>query len=152
MSSLISAAIRSKIDEVSLKLHDTFAVAIVAYKNAEKVCLVSSAQFNSLYGNSGETQPLEFVEISTTIMARVYFLNNDKTFFDGAYGTQNKIVLPNGSIKIVVDASGFAFLKGAKQVTFNAVDYSIESGGAHANSTGMFDSTFYAFFLIPINE
>lgn len=151
MSSLINAIMRSKIDEVSLKLHDTFAVPIVAYKNAEKVCLISSAQFNSLYGNAGDSQSLEFVEISTTIMARVYFESNDKTLFDGAYGTQNKITLPNGSVKIVVDAVGFSFLKDARQVSYDSVDYSIESRGKHANSTGMFDSTFYTFLLVPIN-
>ena len=63
--------------------------------------------------------------------------------------SQNKIIMPNGSVKIVVDPKGYLFIKEARKVEFDGITFSIRSDG---NPIGLFSNQYYEFLLTPIDE
>ena len=142
-------------DRVSLRLadlHDTFSREITVYKNAKRVAIASSPSFNAIYGNSGATNTSEYQTVSATFSARIYYLKMDEEFFqNSSAGTdsQNKIIMPNGSVKIVVDPRGYLFIREARKVEFDGITFSIRSDG---NPIGLFSNQYYEFLLTPIDE
>jgi hypothetical protein len=64
-------------------------------------------------------------------------------------GSQNKIIMPQGSVKIVVDPAGYLFIKEARKVEFDGKTFSIKSDGV---PIGLFDNQYYEFFLTPLDE
>jgi hypothetical protein len=141
-----------KVNRKFADLHDTFSREITVYKNAKRIAIASSSNFNSIYGNSGGTNPVEYESVFKTFMARVYYLKMDEEFFSnsqGEGGSQNKVIVPNGSVKIVVDPEGYDFIKEARKVEFDGITFSIKSDG---NPTGLFGNNYYEFFLTPIDE
>ena len=142
-------------DRVSLRfadLHDTFSREITVYKNAKRVAIASSPSFNAIYGNSGTTNTSEYQTVSATFSARIYYLKMDEEFFqNSSAGTdsQNKIIMPNGSVKIVVDPRGYLFIREARKVEFDGITFSIRSDG---NPIGLFSNQYYEFLLTPIDE
>jgi hypothetical protein len=152
MPSLINQKL---MDRVSLKfadLHDTFSREITVYKNAKRVAIASSPSFNAIYGNSGATNTSEYQTVSATFSARIYYLKMDEEFFqNSSAGTdsQNKIIMPNGSVKIVVDPRGYLFIREARKVEFDGITFSIRSDG---NPIGLFSNQYYEFLLTPIDE
>ena len=152
MPSLINQKL---MDRVSLRLadqHDTFSREITVYKNAKRVAIASSPSFNAIYGNSGATNTSEYQTVSATFSARIYYLKMDEEFFqNSSAGTdsQNKIIMPNGSVKIVVDPRGYLFIREARKVEFDGITFSIRSDG---NPIGLFSNQYYEFLLTPIDE
>ena len=142
-------------DRVSSKLadlHDTFSREITVYKNAKRIAIASSASFNAIYGNSGATNTSEYQTVSATFSARIYYLKMDEEFFFNSSAdsdSQNKITIPNGSVKIVVDPQGYLFIKEARKVEFDGISFSIRSNG---NPLGLFGNQYYEFMLTPIDE
>lgn len=152
MPSLINQKL---MDQVILKLgdlHDTFSREITVYKNAKRIAIASSPSFNAIYGNSGATNTSEYQTVSETFMARIYYLKMDEEYLsNSSAGTdsQNKIIMPNGSVKIVVDPKGYLFIKEARKVEFDGITFSIRSDG---NPIGLFSNQYYEFLLTPIDE
>lgn len=155
MPSLISEFRQNSIEAVLQNLHDTFSKEITVYKNAQGICVSSSPTYNSIYGDKGPTQSIEYETISKTFMARIYFVKSDQEFFyngRGLNGSNDKLILPQGFVKIIVDKEAFLFIKEARKVEFDGVVYSIRSAGNHANPEGLFNNIFYEFHLTPLNE
>lgn len=152
MPSLINDAIKQKVNSIFADLHDTFSREITVYKNAKRVAIASSPQFNSIYGSSGAIDNFEYQTVSKTFLARVYYLKMEEEFFDNsskASSSQVKIVMPNGSVKIVVDPDGHDFIKEARKVELDGITFSIRSDG---KPIGLFTNQYYEFFLTPIDE
>jgi len=155
MPSLISEARQQSIETVLRNLHDTFVKEITVYKNAQGICISSSPTFNSIYGDKGPSQSIQYEMISKTFKARVYFVKSEQEFFyngRGLNGSNDKLILPQGFVKIIVDADAYSFIKEARKVEFDGVVYSIRSAGNHANPEGLFNNIFYEFHLTPLNE
>lgn len=142
-------------NRVSLKLadlHDTFSREITVYKNAKRVAIASSPSFNAIYGTSGATNTSEYQTVSQTFLARIYYIKMDEEFLASSTANtdaQNKIIMPNGSVKIVVDPQGYLFIKEARKVEFDGISFSIRSDG---NPIGLFGNQYYEFFLTPVDE
>jgi hypothetical protein len=133
-------------------LHDTFSREITVYKNAKRIAIASSPSFNAIYGTSGSTNTSEYQTVSQTFMARIYYLKMDEEFFANSSAennSQSKIIMPNGSVKIVVDPQGYLFIKEARKVEFDGITFSIRSDG---NPIGLFNNQYYEFLLTPIDE
>jgi len=86
MPSLISEARQNIIENVLLNLHDTFSKTIKVYKNAKGICIASSPTFNSIYGDKGPAQSVEYEMISKEFKARVYFVKSEQEFFYNGRG------------------------------------------------------------------
>jgi|LakMenEpi03Aug12_release.lakeMendotaPanAssembly.Ray.scaffolds.fasta_scaffold62531_7 hypothetical protein len=152
MPSLINQKLMDRVSLRLADLHDTFSREITVYKNAKRVAIASSPSFNAIYGNSGATNTSEYQTVSATFSARIYYLKMDEEFFqNSSAGTdsQNKIIMPNGSVKIVVDPRGYLFIREARKVEFDGITFSIRSDG---NPIGLFSNQYYEFLLTPIDE
>lgn len=152
MPSLISQFRQNSVEKVLQNLHDTFSKEITVYKNAQGVCVSTSPAYNSIYGNKGPNQSIEYETVSQTFMARVYYIKTEQEFFyngKGANGSNDKLILPQGSVKIIVEKDAFSFIKEARKVELDGVIYSIRSS---ANPEGLFNNIFYEFHLTPLNE
>jgi hypothetical protein len=152
MPSLINQKLMDRVSLRFADLHDTFSREITVYKNAKRVAIASSPSFNAIYGNSGATNTSEYQTVSATFSARIYYLKMDEEFFqNSSAGTdsQNKIIMPKGSVKIVVDPRGYLFIREARKVEFDGITFSIRSDG---NPIGLFSNQYYEFLLTPIDE
>lgn len=152
MPSLINSSRQNKVTAALADLHDTFSRAIVVYKNAKKIAISSSPQYNSIYGNAGSSTSVNYETVSETFMARIYYIKSDEEHFsdlNSSKGSQNKIIMPQGSVKIVVDPNGYNYIKEARKVEFDGITFSIRSDG---NPMGLFANQYYEFYLTPIDE
>jgi hypothetical protein len=152
MPSLINQQLMNRVGLRLADLHDTFSREITVYKNAKRVAIASSASFNAIYGTSGATNTSEYQTVSKTFSARIYYVKMDEEFLSSSSSyadAQNKIIMPNGSVKIVVDPEGYLFIKEARKVEFDGITFSIRSDG---NPIGLFSNQYYEFFLTPIDE
>lgn len=155
MPSLISQSLQDLVNAKFVDLHDTFKKQITVYKNAKRIAIASSPQFNSIYGTSGPTNTFTTEEVSQTFDARIYYLTMNEAFLSvgqsqsEATQSQAKIVVPNGSIKIVVDPAAYEYIKEARKVEFDGRRFSIKSDGI---PIGLFENQYYEFFLTPDTE
>ncbi len=152
MASLISESRQRSVESVLYNLHDTFSKEITVYKNAKGVCISTSPSYNAIYGNRSSSPSIQYEEISKKFQARVYFVKSDQEFFyngRGADGSSDKLILPQGFVKIIVTADAHSFIKEARKVELDGCLYSIRSAGM---AEGIFNTIFYEFHLTPLNE
>lgn len=150
-TSLISDTQKTTIQNIIDDIHETFARNITVYEEGKKVLISASSEYNGIYGKvGGGTQSTSKTVVSHTIKARIKYLNaREKNLADGQINSQLDIDFIEGSVRITVDASGFAILKEAKRCEFEGRKYTIESKG---NPTGIFGPQYYHFYLEPIEE
>ena len=155
MAGFLSQNQINKINSLSDTLHTTFARTITVYKNAKKTLIASTDNWNSLYRrtNTGSNTSVEYSTVSDTFEARIYYVDMDKEFLSneaGAQsGTQNKIILPDGSVKIVVKEAGYNYIREARRVEFDGTKFAIKSDGV---PRGLTSNRFFTFILTPIDE
>tara|TARA_R110002020_G_scaffold22527_4_gene76139 strand:- start:1977 stop:2441 length:465 start_codon:yes stop_codon:yes gene_type:complete len=154
MAGFLTADQVTKIKDLASTLHTTFARTITVYKNAKKTLIASTSTWNSLYKrtNTGANTSVEYTTISTTFPARIYYKDLSKDYLanEGQQGgTQNKIILPDGVVKIVVEEAGYNYIREARRVEFDGRKFSIKSDG---NPDGLVDNQFFTFTLTPIDE
>ena len=155
MAGFLSQNQINKINSLSDTLHTTFARTITVYKNAKKTLIASTDNLNSLYRrtNTGSNTSVEYSTVADTFEARIYYVDMDKEFLSneaGAQsGTQNKIILPDGSVKIVVKEAGYNYIREARRVEFDGTKFAIKSDGV---PRGLTSNRFFTFVLTPIDE
>jgi len=144
LSSDLITSIQSKFDI----LHATFAKAITVFKTKKKDVVISTNNnYNSIYRrtNQGVKRGQE-VEVSETFVARIYYLDADKSEVTAA---QDNVAFPAGSVKIIVDRTGYEYIREAKNVTFDNNKFSISSD---ARPYGFTSNQFFCFILKPLDE
>ena len=154
MSSYLNENILSGISSSFTRMHDTFSKKIYVYKQAEKTVISTSSNYNSIYGktNSGSRGNINYEMVVEEYYARVYYIQEDQEYLakEGSQNSsQNKIILPKGSIRIVVTLDAYNALKEAKRVDVDGRVFAIKSGGNHS---GFPANDFYHFHLTPIDE
>lgn len=152
MPSLISSEIQQSVTSLFVDLHDTFAKDITVFKNGQAIAISSSPTYNSFYGNRSSAESIQYETVSQTFKARIYFTKVENAFLSntqGAHDSSEKIILPQGSVKIVVNREAYLFIKEARIIEFDGSTYSITSS---ADKEGLFELQFYEFYLIPLNE
>lgn len=149
MASLLSIAKQQVINSVFINLHDTFSRDIIVYKNAQKTVPSQNAQFNSIYGNAGKSTSIINQEVSQTFQARIYYLDLKEEILSDAKSPASKIILSNGSVKIVVDETARDFIREARRVEFDGKIFAINS---ESSPICLFDNLYYEFYLNPIDS
>tara|TARA_R100000231_G_scaffold115938_1_gene86366 strand:- start:1459 stop:1926 length:468 start_codon:yes stop_codon:yes gene_type:complete len=154
MAGFLSEDQITKIRNLAGTLHTTFARSITVYKNAKKTLIASSDSWNALYRrtNTGSTSSVEYTQVSQTFNARIYYDNMDTSYLtdDGPAeqaGTQNKVVVSDGSVRIVVEQDGYDYINEARRVEFDGTMFIIESDGV---PRGLTSNQFYTFVLTPV--
>ena len=137
------------------KMHDTFARSIFVFKNGKKTVIATNSKYNAIYGktNTGTRENIKYDMIVKEFQARIYYVEEDQEFLasegSNQAGSQNKIILPKGSIRIVVTIECYEFLKEARRVDVDGRVFAIKSGGNHS---GFPANQFYHFHLTPVDE
>ena len=156
MAGFLSQDQINKVRNLMGNLHTTFARTITVYKNAKKTLIASNNSWNSLYRrtNTGSNDAVEYTTVSSTFEARIYYDNMDTSYFtdDGPTeqaGTQNKVVVPDGTVRIVVEEAGYDYLSEARRVEFDGTKFIIESDGKPRGFTA---KQFYTFVLAPVDS
>ena len=156
MAGFLSEDQINKVRALADTLHTTFARTITVYKSAKKTMIASTTAWNSLYGktNTGSNSAVEYTTVSDTFEARIYYDNMDTSYLtdDGPTqqaGTQNKIVVPDGSVKIVVKETAYNYLSEARRVEFDGKKFIIERDG---QPRGLTSNQFYTFVLSPVDS
>jgi hypothetical protein len=158
MSGFLSNSQRDTIRQLLGDLHDTFAKSITVYKNGKKTVIASTPSYNAIYRrtNTGSQENVQYSTISETFDARVYYINADEEYFASEVDTnsnkmasQSKILIPTGSVKIVVKQEAYEFIKEARRVELDGNRFSIKSDGL---PSGLVGNQFYTFILTPLDE
>ena len=154
MSSYLNENILNTISNSLFRMHDTFAKKIYVFKQAEKTIISTSPNYNAIYGktNSGTKGNINYKMVMEEHYARVYYIQEDQEYLakEGSQNSsQNKIILPKGSIRIVVTIDAYNALKEAKRVDVDGRIFAIKSGGSRS---GFSADDFYHFYLTPIDE
>ena len=156
MAGFLSADQITKIRDLANTLHTTFARTITVYKNAKKTLIASTDSWNSLYGrtNTGSDSSVEYTIASETFQARIYYDDMDTAYLnDGGRteqaGSQNKVLVADGTVRIVVQEAGYNYLSEARRVEFDGTKFIIESDG---QPRGLTENQCYTFVLSPVDE
>jgi|TARA_R110000824_G_scaffold69315_4_gene178728 hypothetical protein len=130
-------------------LHTTFAKTITIYKNSTET-IIQSPRYNSVYGrtNTGQTS-IQHVEVSSTFEARVYYIDRDQQVMAYSDATPQRIIMSDGTVKIIVQQAGFDYLVESRRVEFDGNRFTIKSDGV---PHGLGSNKFYTFFLKPTDE
>ena len=156
MAGFLSSDQITKIRDLADTLHTTFARTITVYKNAKKTLIASTTTWNSLYRrtNTGSNSAIEYTEVSQSFTARIYYDDMDTSYLtdDGPSqqaGTQNKVVVAAGTVRIVVKQDAYDYLSEARRVEFDGTKFIIESDG---QPRGLTSNQFYTFVLSPVDS
>ena len=148
MASLLNASKQAAINSIYVNLHDTFSREIIVYKNAQKSVSISNAKFNGIYGNAGKTTSIVNQEVSQAVQARLYYTNLKEEILSDPNSPASKIILPQGSAKIIVDFAAAEFIREARRVEFDGKIFAIIS---EWTPICLFDNLYYEFYLSPID-
>jgi hypothetical protein len=150
MAGFLSTSQISEIERLYDKLHETFAQTITVYKNGKKTLIAHDPKYNSIYGRNdlGRRDSVEYETISQTFDTRIYYIKTEEELFNNE-SSQVKVIMPKGSVKIVVREDGFKFIQEARRVEFDGRKFSIQTDGAPYGLTG---KLFYTFYLTPLDE
>jgi len=104
--------------------------------------------------NTGSTSSVEYTISSETFEARIYYDNMDTSYLtdDGPgeqAGTQNKVVVADGVVRIVVNEDGYNYINEARRVEFDGSKFIIESDG---QPRGLTSNRYYTFVLSPVDS
>ena len=153
MAGFLSSDQITKVQNLADTLHTTFAQTITVYKNAKETLIASSDSWNSLHRrtNTGSNSSVKYTTESQTFEARIYYDDMDTSYLtdDGPSdqaGTQNKVVVSAGTVRVVVKVDGYNYLSEARRVEFNGTIFIIESDGT---PRGFTSNQFYSFVLSP---
>lgn len=150
MAGFLSSSQITEIESLYNKLHETFAQTITVYKHAKKTLIAHNPKYNAVYGRTqtGKDDSVEYTMVPKTFDARIYYIKTEEEFFNN-FKTQTKIVLPKGSVKVIVKKDGFDYLLESRRVEFDGRMFTVDTDGS---PYGLTSNLFYTFYLTPLDE
>ena len=155
MGSLLSDSEKDALQNAFNDIHDTFARPIYYFKEAKTVVLNTSPSYNPIYGQTTNQSPqqrtIKNVVQSGQFSARItYDTDRAESYVTSPeIDSQLKLRLPDGYVRIKVDASGNDIIQKTKRVDFDGRRFSVESD---VRPHGLFKPTYYTFFLTPTEK
>lgn len=155
MASFLNEQILNAITNSLFRMHDTFSRKIYVFSNPEKTVIATNSNYNGLYkrNTSGSRDDVKNTMVVQEFMARIYYESENQEYLaaEGVeqHGTQNKIILPKGSVRIVVTLDAYTAIRSARRVDLDGRVFAIKSGGNHS---GFPRNQFYHFHLTPVDE
>jgi len=152
MANLLTHAQKAALQSAFNDIHDTFARDIFIYKEAQVTILSTNPNYNPIYQqNSNQSQTVSRKVIKSSFKARITY-DTDRSqsvLTSPEIDSQLKLKMPDGYVRIKVANDGYEYLKDAKRVEFDGRKFTIESD---VRPHGLFEPTFYTFFLLPTEE
>jgi hypothetical protein len=150
MAGFLSENQKTNIKSIIDQIHETFAREITVFKIGQRTVISSSANYNALYRQQSSNTAT--TEVSQTFQARIKYVEMSETLLQDSQSNssgQDKIILPEGTVKIKVNLEGYEYVREAKRVELDGRRFSIKSDG---KPLGMFGPQYYEFILIPMDE
>tara|TARA_R110000772_G_scaffold38028_1_gene89959 strand:+ start:129 stop:590 length:462 start_codon:yes stop_codon:yes gene_type:complete len=150
MAGFLSSSQISEIECMFDRLHETFAQKITVYKDGKKTLIAHDPKYNAVYGrnNSGKKDSVEYTVLSEVFDARVYYIKVEEELFNNE-SSQIKVIMPKGSVKIIVKEDGFKYIQESRRVELDGRRFTIKTDGA---PYGLTSNLFYTFYLTPLDE
>jgi hypothetical protein len=149
MGSLLTASQKAALQSTFNDLHDTFARDIYIFKDAKNIVMSTNPNFNPIYNqNSSLTTTISKEVQSKVFKARIMY-DTDRVepyVSSPEIDSQLKLKIPDGSVRIKLEKDGYEYIKGAKRLEFDGRRFSIASD---VRPHGLFEPTYYTFFLLP---
>jgi len=155
MASFLNDQILNAITNSLFRMHDTFSRKIYVFKNPEKTIVATNSNYNGLYkrNTSGSRDNIQNTMIVKEFMARIYYDSENQEYLAAEgldqKGSQNKIILSKGEVRIVVTVEAYLYIKDARRIDLDGRVFAIKSGGNHS---GFPRNQFYHFHLTPIDK
>jgi hypothetical protein len=145
MAGFISDAQKQNIKNIVDKIHDTFARDIIVYQQGSKKDMSTINSYNPYYKRGVDPKP-KLNQNSRVIKARIQYKSLQQgDFYQEA--AQEKIIIPEGQIFIIVSMNDVQFMSTAKIVELDGKTYSINSPGL---PQGMFGPQYFKYSVIPL--
>lgn len=150
MAGFLSSSQISEIESLYNTLHETFSQTITVYKNGKKTLIAHDPKYNSVYSRNsmGKRDSVEYTVVSETFDARIYYIKTEEELLNNEK-SQTKIILPKGSVKVVVKKDAFDYIQEARRVEFDGRRFTIHTDGA---PYGLTSNLFYTFYFTPLDE
>ena len=154
MASYLNQNILNAVSNCLFRLHDTFSKKIYVFKSGKKTVVSTNVNYNSIYDrtNAGSKGNIQYETVVEEYYARVYYLQEDQEYLarEGSQdSSQNKIILPRGSVRIVVTVDAYNSIREAKRIEIDGRVFVIKSAGTDSS---FLNKEFYHFHLTPIDE
>lgn len=145
MAGFISETQKQTIKNIVDGIHETFARDILVYQEGSKQTLSQTPSYNSYYKRGIEPKQ-KLNQNSKIIKARIQYRSLQQgDFYQEA--AQEKIIIPEGQIFIIVSLADSEFMKTAKIIELDGKTYSISSPGL---PQGMFGPQYFKYSVIPL--
>lgn len=135
-------------------LHDFFAInnTLYALKDGQTTVISANADHNYFYNNGSTNTETVTTTETGVFQARLYFVragdNQSFKALDFNGNTQNlNVNVEQGTIKLVVDASGKHFIEDAERITWDDYLFDVKSSPSRH---GLLGKQFYTYYLEPV--
>ena len=133
--------IRAALEDV----HETFSRDIVIFKRkTEAFVSSSSSTYNALYARLKNEQKTLGKVTQTTVKARIDYVDRQEKSTISGVNAQVNLSLPDGSVRLKVDASGHSLLKKSTRVEIDNQLYELISD---SSKTGPFSVQYYIMYF-----
>ena len=140
LSSTEKAAISAGFDD----LHDTFKRPVKVFSKVVTTFNNTSSNHNGLFGQNKISNPQEQSVTSSTIYARVKFMDKSEIGKISGINTGTNISLPEGTIRLKISDADYPLVKKSVKIEYGGLPYVLHSD---AGKIGPFDINYYTLYF-----
>ena len=142
---LVPGSMRDTIRDALEDVHETFSRDIVIFKRKTEAYVSSdSSTYNALYARLKNEQKTLGKVTQETVRARIDYVDKqEKTSMSGV-NAQVNLPLPDGSVRLKIDTSGYLLLKKSTRVEIDNQLYELISD---SSKTGPFSVQYYIMYF-----
>ena len=144
MASLLTAAQKTAIADVFDDIHDTFARGITVYQKKNAIFVATNSTYNALYQRIKDSGATRTQVTSTTVQARILYVDKQIERDMGGLKAQINIPLSEGIVRIKIEKEGYDLFKKATTIEVDGSRYNIISDDS---AIGPFIVKFYTLYL-----
>jgi hypothetical protein len=143
MAGFISDSEKASLAAVFKSAMETFFVPIYVYVSPEVVVVTEDPNYNRFDASDENNLTPRNIPILHVVSGRVQYGSDQPTIY--ATTENNKVSLPEGKVRIKIDASGAALLSKAKEIELDGGYRFINESTPRPH--GIFSGTYTTFFL-----
>ena len=144
MGSLIPDSDKDAIGDVFDNIHDTFARSIIVFQRENEIFVATNGTYNALCSRIKNEQSTRAKVTKFTIQARILYRQEQKEMDLPGSRAQVNVPLSEGSVRVKIDAAGYALFTKATKIEIDGEVFRIISD---PSKVGPFKVKFYTLYL-----
>tara|TARA_R110002020_G_scaffold221622_1_gene429745 strand:- start:124 stop:570 length:447 start_codon:yes stop_codon:yes gene_type:complete len=148
MASFLTDGQKDAIADVFDGMHDTFKRDITIYQQDNVIFVATNDTYNALYQRIGNASTTRTEVTSTTVGARILYVDRQVERDMGELKAQINVPLSEGIVRIKIEKAGYDLFKKATEIEVDGARYTIISD---ASAIGPFVVKFYTLYLQRAN-